>query len=571
MPDTIAATENGHAQEQSERRAALQAAQYTPPGSAEDVDAAPTDAGHESSTPPGDNPPKDDRIPVQVQNDLAKFETEVTTAIELINATSDDPVFYQRGDSIIEMVNARRAGMKGKDTPIAEVTASGFRSMLAHRCRFFTWKEMKTNDGDAIPVQAPAKVSKDILSGLFERPHALNLPELRKFTQCPIYDRNGVLHAQSGYIPEIGAYLRFPSDTPAMPCVDPHPTREQAQRAAQWLIDELLHDFLFAHECGTAGVLGLMAAPMVSEMINGPRPMIGFDAPEPGSGKTFITRVALWHVIPDMTLPNASESQEEFEKALTSQARQGRPIMAFDNLNIMADSGSLAAAITGYPTWEARQLQMSQNLTFPAPDAWVMTGNGLELSDENARRTLIIRINKHAESDTNWKHPDLREWAHENRGNVQAALATMVNAWLAAGRPAPSSWGLPSFESWAYVVGGILEHAGITGLLNNKSALANPERRAWAYFGHVMLTLQQQGYLPAEGGSASQILTAVNTAYTEEVIPERPEMVDVWTKAGELGSKLTKKRGSSLDSEHGIYLEATPGRARQVFYRAVQH
>ena len=45
-----------------------------------------------------------------------------------------------------------------------------------------------------------------------------------------------------------------------------------------------------------------------------------------------------------------------------------------------------------------------------------------------------------------------------------------MRAWLAAGRP-PGKRILGSFESWAAVVGGILEHAGVPGFLQDTEQL----------------------------------------------------------------------------------------------------
>lgn len=495
------------------------------------------------------------RFPVEVTPDIAQLESEVSRQIRRINATSENPVIYSRGGKMVEVAQDTLDG----SYRVSELSVSALRSVLSQHCWFYRQTKQE---------RTPAKLNPADLAGMHERTHTLGLPELRKFTQCPLYDSRGRLHSQPGYNRQVAAHIHYPDDTAPIPRVPEEPERHQAEKAAQWLRTELLSDFLFDSDDGKAGVLGLMLTPMCVDMIRGPRPLIAFDAPEAGSGKTLLAKLALWHVMPDMPLPSASESKAEFEKALTAQARKARPVMAFDNLNIVADSGPFAAAITGYPAWEARQLGVSENLTFPAPDAWVVTGNGLQLSDENARRTLTIRISKHHPSYDQWRHPDIRQWVHANRGKVQAALATMVNSWLAADSPAPSSAALPSFEQWAHVIGGVLEHAGVFGLLRNRSELANPERQSWARFGDVLLELQQEGYLPANGATASQIITATNKAYQDNALDELPEQVDLWSRATDLGRALTKRRGSALNQETGLYLIAEQGRANQKLYRA---
>jgi hypothetical protein len=43
----------------------------------------------------------------------------------------------------------------------------------------------------------------------------------------------------------------------------------------------------------------------------------------------------------------------------------------------------------------------------------------------------------------------------------------LIRAWLAAGRPEPSTPRLGSYEAWSVVMGGVLEAAGIEGFLSN--------------------------------------------------------------------------------------------------------
>ena len=52
------------------------------------------------------------------------------------------------------------------------------------------------------------------------------------------------------------------------------------------------------------------------------------------------------------------------------------------------------------------------------------------------------------------------------RPAIAHALLTLVQAWVAAGRP-PGAATLGSYESWAEVVGGVLTVAGVSGFLAN--------------------------------------------------------------------------------------------------------
>jgi hypothetical protein len=84
----------------------------------------------------------------------------------------------------------------------------------------------------------------------------------------------------------------------------------------------------------------------------------------------------------------------------------------------------------------------------------------------------------------NFKYPDLRLWARQNRGDLIWAGLTLVRAWIAEGMPAGKAI-MGSYEEWAKVVGGVLDVAGVPGFLGNSERLyasAEEEMAAWGEF-----------------------------------------------------------------------------------------
>jgi hypothetical protein len=126
-------------------------------------------------------------------------------------------------------------------------------------------------------------------------------------------------------------------------------------------------------------------------------------------------------------------------------------------------------------------------IDLPNRATWIVTANNPHLSLEIARRCVRIRLD--AKTDRPWartgfKHSPLRDWARANRAGLVHALLVLVRAWLVAGRP-PGKRVLGSFESWASVVGGILEHAGVPGFLHDTEQLyeaADAEGQEWREF-----------------------------------------------------------------------------------------
>src|SRR5262249_45403854 len=100
------------------------------------------------------------------------------------------------------------------------------------------------------------------------------------------------------------------------------------------------------------------------------------------------------------------------------------------------------------------------------------TGNNIWTSPEIARRSIRIRLDSHLERPwtrpaNSFRHPDLLDWVSTERARLVHAALTLVQAWLARGRPAGKNPRLGSFEAWSKVMGGILATAGVFGFLDN--------------------------------------------------------------------------------------------------------
>jgi hypothetical protein len=68
-----------------------------------------------------------------------------------------------------------------------------------------------------------------------------------------------------------------------------------------------------------------------------------------------------------------------------------------------------------------------------------------------------------------FRHPCLIDYVKRHRARLVWAALTLVQNWLAAGRPSFSGRPLGSFEAWSRIMGGILQTAGITGFLENQN------------------------------------------------------------------------------------------------------
>src|SRR5262249_32643245 len=147
---------------------------------------------------------------------------------------------------------------------------------------------------------------------------------------------------------------------------------------------------------------------------------------------------------------------------------EGATFILLDNLSRTLDSGALASALTTR-TWKDRILGVSKMAALPNTAVWLASGNNTVLSRELIRRTLWCRLDARVDVPSEregFRHPHLVRWAKQHRGELVWGALTLCQAWVAAGRPAGEQT-LGMFESWAEVLGGILQVAGVPGLLAN--------------------------------------------------------------------------------------------------------
>ena len=104
------------------------------------------------------------------------------------------------------------------------------------------------------------------------------------------------------------------------------------------------------------------------------------------------------------------------------------------------------------------------------------------------RRCYLVRMDaRHPNSweCTGFRHPRLEEYVTEHRGELVAALLTIIRGWYAASCPMASVPPFGGFEVWAETTGGILAYAGVEGFLANLPVLhsqLDQDTPVWATF-----------------------------------------------------------------------------------------
>jgi hypothetical protein len=408
--------------------------------------------------------------PQIVVNKRQVRETILDAQAILRAANARKPTLFKRSGRVVRIVNVDNR---------LEIETLDETAMYGVLLRIADWVR-ETDDGtyDSAPAH---EVSRDMITNVDPE-----LPNLDAVITAPVLDQHGNIVATPGYHRESGLwYHKTPNfDLPPIPA---NPTDLEVAQAKSLILDHLLVDFPFVGQSDRAHAVALLFLPFVRRMIKGPTPIHLVEAPSVGSGKSLLADVI--HRIATGTeaeVTTMGRDDEETRKKITSVLSAGKPIVLIDNIKTALDSADLAAAITS-EIWQDRLLGQTKIIWLPNRSVWVVTGNNPNLSLEIARRCVRIRILPKEERPwlrDNFKHPQLKLWVGGERVRLAHAVLVCLSVWIARGLPVGTAT-LGSFESWAQVMGGILDTIGIPGFLEDTDALyesADLEGHEWREF-----------------------------------------------------------------------------------------
>lgn len=382
---------------------------------------------------------------VVVNTDRGQLIKEARTALL---ATNWPPRIFRRGG-----VLARIGSDDDHRAVIVPLFAQGLRAELAERIAWVTVSEEKI-----VPAGVPSIVQDDLLSRADE---LTSVPVIDLVVTAPVFARDGSLVTRPGYAGEARVWYE-PVDRMIVPPVSRQPSRAEIAAAARFLMAEYLGDFPFANEASRQHALGALLLPFARLMIDGPVPLQCVDASTPGTGKGLLQRALMFPALGRMlpALPGVVDDEEELRKLLTTALMRGQQIIRWDNVTRRVDSATLSSVLTE-PVWQDRMLGCNRDIEVRVRAIFMMNGNNLSFSQEVARRAVPCRLDAGVEQPWRrggFRHPDLMAWAAEHRGELVGAALTLIQGWIAAGRPGCSRT-LGSYEKWAAVIGGIVEHA----------------------------------------------------------------------------------------------------------------
>lgn len=386
-------------------------------------------------------------------------------------AVSEAQRIYRRGGQFVTIVDDELG-----NPIITPITRAELPLILSRAANFY--KVVRENQ---LHVPPPAEVINNLLSR-----RDLDLPDLVGITMAPILRRDGTVLTVPGWDQATGLFYE-PSNDIAAADWDLGLSSE-AVASAMCLIEDLLADFPFEN-CGSkANAFALLLTAVVRPVIDGCVPLALVNGTNPGTGKGLLTSVAsLIATGTEASVEAAPQGDDEWRKKITTALKAGRTFIVFDNFRGTLKACPLEAALTS-SMWSDRLLGTNDDLSIRQRATWVATGNNVALGTDMARRCYQIRFT--ATSSMPWRgkhfrHPQLLGWVRQHRGDLLKALLTLAGSWFSNGCPAADIEPLGSFEDWTLVVGGILQHAGVRGFLENLTDMydeASAEQGEWESF-----------------------------------------------------------------------------------------
>jgi hypothetical protein len=294
----------------------------------------------------------------------------------------------------------------------------------------------------------------------FVRRHDNQLPLVAGVATLPLVLPDGSILSGRGLNRQYDMVLRVPEELEALLPRPEHCTETAVVAAMQLLTDNWFADVATDYT-GRCTLISL-ALSIIERVLLDQRPAWMPSGGKRGVGKTTTINMISTGVLGRPAAAAAwSTSEEERRKALFSYLGEGVPLLVWDNipLGLAISCPSIEKSLTS-PTYQDRILGVSETRTVPATTIQVFTGNNITARGDMASRTLQPRLiaDRPDPENRSYKHLDPIGWTQGNRGQILAALFTLLlgNPRLHDSDPPPAE---TRFKTWFHLVGSAVEHA----------------------------------------------------------------------------------------------------------------
>jgi hypothetical protein len=316
--------------------------------------------------------------------------------------------------------------------------------------------------------EVDARLPRDIAVMYLDWRGGWNLPALNGIASAPMLQDDGTISSAEGYDISSGMWLENVPDMASL--VPERPTKDEA-RSALLLLRETFQTFCFADaetiQDGSSAVAvvdiskspgkdesafltGLLTAVCRPSLHLAPGLLLrGAPISGAGAGKGLLARCTC--IIAFDREPHAvtgGGTAEELEKRIAAELIQASSALFLDNMNnVTLRSDTLASAITERPA-RVRLLGKSQMVSLNASAMVILTGNGLTVSEDLARRFIAVDLDPGTEDPEARRFTtNIRDEVTKNRDLLLAAALTIWR-WGRVAQRVPAGQPLGSFEQW---------------------------------------------------------------------------------------------------------------------------
>lgn len=366
---------------------------------------------------------------------------------------------FQRGGILVQIVrqpgsrNAEGARRTDGALHIAAINSDTLALKLNQAAR---WERYDKRIEDWTRTDVPARVSRTLWSSPGNWP---NIPMLDGVVEAPTMRADGSVLQQPGYDSITGLYFD-PGDT-AFPAIPELPTKADAQTSAE-VLSEVIEGFPFAGEASRSVLLAAMMTPLIRPALRS-APLFLVSAPKMGSGKTLAASIPSYIATGrSPTLTSQAGSPEEEKKRLLAILLEGSVTTVIDNCERPLQSDAMCTALTE-PYIRERLLGSTRTVSVSTRTTWLATGNNLTISGDLSSRALQCYLDPNCERPEERSfETDLHAEVRRRRGELAAAVLTIMRAYHCSGDSLP---GLPvygRFEDWSRLVREPLIWLGLT-------------------------------------------------------------------------------------------------------------
>jgi hypothetical protein len=341
------------------------------------------------------------------------------------------PNWFDLGDELV-VITAKGA------EHIGEGKESSLLMRLGSAVRYYA--EVKQGEGY---INKPKDPPTKMLQAIIKTPRVRELKPLKAVINAPTITPDGTLITRLGYNAVSELYL-IPDTKQKQHVVSMSPSDKEVREAVEFVMSPF-REFTFENETNRGCLLAALLTAVTRPSLR-TAPIIGFDAPTAGSGKSLLAKCIGILATGDVPAMSPPVDDVELQKALFSAQMAGKTLFILDNVVKPVISDALTS-ITTQSISEGRILGKSETREIPNRMLVVVTGNQLQVSNDLARRMLKVRI------DADSERPYLRKFAFtpeqvvtDTRQEMVAACLTIIRGAIVSGHKEKEAIG--DFLDW---------------------------------------------------------------------------------------------------------------------------